>query len=118
VSNDRLWAVGQLRRTSHAAMLRALAEITRFDCTAWIADIDVPTSVVIPSRDRVIPPRHQQWLARQIPDAHAVTVAAGHACCTLESELFVPGLRCAIGSVVSRTIASEPTFITPREVVG
>jgi 3-oxoadipate enol-lactonase len=62
VMNDRLWAIGQFRATSSGAMMRALAEITRFDSTRWIADIDVPTSVLIPLRDRVIPPRHQRWL--------------------------------------------------------
>lgn len=107
VSNDRVWAVGQFRTTSSGAMLRALAEITRFDSRSWIADIDVPTSVVIPLRDRVISPRHQQWLARRIPDAYAVSVDAGHACCTLQSGVFVPALRCAVDSVVSRLPVSR-----------
>ena len=102
VTNDRLWAIGQFRATSSGAMMRALAEITRFDSTRWIADIDVPTSVLIPLRDGVISPRHQRWLAEQIPDAHTVTVDAGHACCTMQSEAFVPGLRSAVDSVVRR----------------
>src|SRR5262245_24473526 len=106
VLNDRHWAVRQLRRTSSGAMMRALAEIARFDSTRWIADIDVPTSVLIPLRDRVIPPRHQRWLAEQIPDAHTVTVDAGHACCTMQSEAFVPGLRSAVASVVRRITSS------------
>ena len=107
VMNDRLWAIGQFRATSSGAMMRALAEITRFDSTGWIADIDVPTSVLIPLRDRVIPPRHQRWLAEQIPDAATVTVDAGHACCTLQSEAFVPGLRSAVDSVLRRITHSR-----------
>ena len=107
VMNDRLWAIGQFRATSSGAMMRALAEITRFDSTRWIADIDVPTSVLIPLRDRVIPPRHQRWLAEQIPDAATVTVDAGHACCTLQSEAFVPGLRSAVDSVLRRITHSR-----------
>jgi 3-oxoadipate enol-lactonase len=95
-------------------MLRALAEITRFDSRSWIAGIDVPTSVVIPRHDRLIPPRHQQWLAGRIPGAHAVTVDGGHACCTLQSERFVPGLRSAVDSVSSRM----QTFDARREDVG
>ncbi|HET6732661.1 alpha/beta fold hydrolase [Mycobacterium sp.] len=107
VTNDRLWAAAQLRSTSYGAMLGALAEITRFDSTRWIADIDVPTSVLIPLRDRVIPPRHQRWLAHQIPDAHTVTVDAGHTSCTLQSDAFVPGLRSAVDSVVQRITQSR-----------
>ncbi|MBV9641651.1 MAG: alpha/beta fold hydrolase [Mycobacteriaceae bacterium] len=119
VSNDRLWAVGQFRRTSHGAMLRALAEISRFDSRSWIADIDVPTAVVIPRYDRLIPARHQQWLAGRIPGAQAVTVAGGHACCTLQSAQFVPGLRSAVDSVVNRMmISAEQTFDPRREGVG
>ena len=97
--NDRLWALGQLRATSYGAVMRALADIARFDSTRWIADIDVPTSVLIPLCDRVIPPRHQRWVAEQIPDAHAVTVDAGHAGCTMQWKAFVPGLRSAVDSV-------------------
>ena len=41
-------------------------------------------------------------LAGQIPDAHIVTIDAGHACCTMQSEAFVPGLHAAVDSVVRR----------------
>ena len=109
VTDDREWAMGQLRSTGYGAMLGALAEITRFDSTRWIADIDVPTSVLIPLRDRVIPPRHQRWLAEQIPDAEIVTVDAGHTSCTMQSESFVPGLRSAVESVLERTTRSRST---------
>lgn len=102
VTSDRIWALGQFQATSYGAMMRALAEITRFDSTHWIADIDVPTSVLIPLRDRVIPPRHQRWIAEQIPDAQAVTVDVGHAGCTMQWKEFVPGLRLAVDSVLGR----------------
>lgn len=97
-----LWALGQFRTTSAGGMLRALAEIVRFDSRSWIGDIDVPTAVVVPSRDRVISPQHQHWMASQIPHARAVTVDGGHACCTLGQEAFVPALRSAVESVLTR----------------
>jgi 3-oxoadipate enol-lactonase len=117
VSHDRLWALGQFRTTSSRAILHALAEIIRFDSRAWLADIDVPTAVVIPRHDQFISPRHQHWLARQIPAAHAVTVDAGHACCTLESEAFLPGLRSAVNSVLCR-MPTSATEAFGRELVG
>lgn len=103
VDSDIRWALGQFRSTSHGAILRVLAEMMRFDSRPWIGDVDVPTSVLISGRDRVIPPRQQRWLAERIPDARAVTVEAGHASCTLQSEVFVPGLRDAVASVLDRT---------------
>ncbi len=106
------WALGQFRATSYGAMLRTLAEIVRFDSRSWITEIDVPTSVVIPSRDRFISPNHQHWVASQIPDAYAVTVDAGHACCTLQHEAFVPGLRSAVDSVLTRTNPAHSSVAT------
>jgi 3-oxoadipate enol-lactonase len=61
------WMLEQVRTTSHGGIARAVAETTRFDSTSWVGEIDVPTSVLIPLRDRLIPPRHQLWLASQIP---------------------------------------------------
>jgi 3-oxoadipate enol-lactonase len=119
VHHGRLWALGQFRTTSSRAIFRALAEIIRFDSRAWLADIDVPTAVVIPRHDQLISPRHQHWLARQIPAAHAVTVDAGHACCTLQSEAFLPGLRSAVNSVLCRMPTSAiEAFCPPSELVG
>lgn len=99
---DHWWAIGQFKATTTGNTLRAMAEMMRFDSRTWLADIDVPTSVVIPTRDRAISPRHQDWIARQIPDAVAVPIDAGHACCTLQADVFVPGLRTAVESLVAR----------------
>ena len=96
------WAFGQFRATSPGGMMRALAEILRFDSRPWLPEIDVPTAVVVPTKDKVISPKHQRWVAGQIPDAYAVNVKAGHACCTLQHQVFVPGLRSAVESVLTR----------------
>jgi pimeloyl-ACP methyl ester carboxylesterase len=107
VWNDLQWVLGQLRSTSPGGIVRAIAETTRFDSTSWVGQINVPTSVVIPLRDRAIPPRHQFWLANQIPEAHVVTVDAGHTCSMLQSDQFVAALREAVDSV-RRRIAPRP----------
>jgi diacylglycerol O-acyltransferase len=101
------WLLNQFRTTSPGAITRAVAEITRFDSTRWIGDIDVPTSVLITLRDRVFSARGQHWLASQIPEAHTVTVDTGHAGCTLRSDKFVPGLHEAI-SLVHRRVPASP----------
>ena len=101
------WALGEFQATSTGAMLRAMAEIVRFDSRPWLAEIDVPTSVVVPSRDKFISPRHQRWLAEQIPDAQAITVDGGHACCTLGHQAFIPGLHSAVDSVLTRAARSR-----------
>jgi pimeloyl-ACP methyl ester carboxylesterase len=107
VRDDLQWVLGQFRSTSPGGIARAIAETTRFDSTSWVGQIDVPTSVLIPLRDRAIPPRQQFWLAHQIPHSHVVTVDAGHTCSVLQSDQFVAALREAVDSVV-RQINPEP----------
>jgi 3-oxoadipate enol-lactonase len=101
--NDHRWLYGQFRATSSGAILRAVAELLRFDSRQWVVEIDVPTSVVITQRDRAVPQRDQQWMAEQIRGAHVVTVDAGHACCTLRPKAFLPGLESALEWVAGRT---------------
>ncbi len=103
---DHQWILDQFRSTSPAAIARAVAELVRFDSRSWISEVDVPTSVVITKRDRVFSAQRQQSLADQIPGAHAVTVDAGHARCTLQPEKFGPGLAEAVNSVHRRAALS------------
>jgi diacylglycerol O-acyltransferase len=105
------WLVNQFRTTSPGAITRAVAEITRFDSSRWVGDIDVPTSVLITLRDRAFPARGQHWLASQIPEAHTVRVDAGHAGCTLQPRKFVPGLAEAISAVHRRIPLSADHFV-------
>jgi pimeloyl-ACP methyl ester carboxylesterase len=102
VRHDLQWVLDQLRSTSPGGIARAVAETTRFDSTSWVGQIGVPTSVLIPLRDRAIPPRQQFWLADQIPEAQIVTVDAGHTCSVLQYEKFVAALREAVDSVWRR----------------
>jgi 3-oxoadipate enol-lactonase len=107
IRNDSEWLLGQVRATSPGAITRAIAELLRFDSTSWVTEIDVPTSVLIPLRDRAIGVGRQRWLASQIADSHVVAVDAGHAGCTLRSNNFVTGLREAVESVHSRLVAAQ-----------
>ena len=58
----------------------------------WISRIDVPTAVVVNTKDKVIPAERQVRLARSIPGATIHDVKAGHAACVLSAERFVPAL--------------------------
>lgn len=105
--SDRLWALREFTSTSYGAMGRAIAEIGKFDSTHWVGDIDVPTAVVVPTRDRVIPPRRQRWLARQIAGAATYEIDGGHSSCVMQAQQFTEGLSAATTSVLAR--------VRPRE---
>jgi diacylglycerol O-acyltransferase len=104
---DHQWILGQVRSTSPGAITRALAEVIRFDSTTWVGEIDVPTTVVVMTRDRAFGVRRQRWIAERIPGAETVEVDAGHAGCTFASEKFVVGLVAAVESVRNRLPSTE-----------
>ena len=99
---DNRWAYHQFRSTSASAITAATAAITRFDSSAWIGGMDVPTAVVLTRRDRAIRPARQRRLAALLPDATTYEVDAGHAACVLEADAFRPALLAACASVSSR----------------
>lgn len=96
------WALAEFRSTSPWAIGQAVASLGRFHSTHWLPMVDVPTAVVIPSRDRVIPPSRQHRVASLIP---AVTIHEGdfgHAGCVLQAEKFLPVFMEAVNSTQAR----------------
>jgi 3-oxoadipate enol-lactonase len=104
-SEHSRWAFAQFRSTPGSGVAGAVAAISRFDSSAWIGGMDVPTAVVVTGRDRLIPPARQHALARLIPHAAVYEVDAGHASCVLRAERFTPALRSACASVAARAAA-------------
>ena len=96
------WALREFRSTSPWAIGQALAALGKHHSRPWITKIDVPTAVVVGTKDHVIQPSRQFSLARAIPGATVHDVAAGHAMCVLEAEKFVPVVVEAINTVNAR----------------
>jgi pimeloyl-ACP methyl ester carboxylesterase len=96
------WALHEFRSTSPWAVGQAVAALGRHHSRPWLPRIDVPTAVVVTTKDRVIPVAHQIDLARRIPGATIHDIDAGHASCVLESEVFVPALLEAVATVNAR----------------
>ena len=96
------WAMEELRRVSPAVALQAMSALGRFSSHEWIGEVNVPTAVVVTTKDRFISPTRQIKLANAIPDATIHPVHAGHAACVLAYRRFVPGLVEACDSVAGR----------------
>lgn len=96
------WALEEFRSTSPWAVAQAVAAIGRHHSTPWLSRIDMPTAVLIPRQDKVIPPSRQLAVARRIPGATIHDIDAGHVCCVLEAEVFVPALLEAVNTVNAR----------------
>jgi 3-oxoadipate enol-lactonase len=93
------WARAQLRRTTLATAISAVRAVSEFTSHRWIGEVDVPTAVVVTTRDRIVPPSRQMKLARAIPGASVHEIDADHAVCTTAPQLFTPVLLEACWSV-------------------
>jgi poly(3-hydroxyoctanoate) depolymerase len=71
---------------------------TRVPFLGWL---ECPTLVVCGAYDRVVPPLNSALLARRIPDASLVTLAAGH-------DLQRPAPAGALVAVAEPFLASRP----------
>lgn len=107
-ADDNRWAFDQFRRTSPREIAAAIGVIGRFDSSPWISTMDVPTSVVVTTRDRAISPARQRRLARLLPNSTVYEVAAGHACCVMGAQMFTPALLAACASVAVRAAHRGP----------
>jgi len=96
------WAVEQAATHDWRTVLEAGKAIGTYSATGWIDEVDVPTSVVITMRDRVVPLRRQVRLFEWIPGAEAFRVDGEHNAVVTAADRFVPALVRAVDSVVTR----------------
>ena len=69
----------------------------------WLRDfVDVPASVIITTRDELVPVERQAKLAASIPGAEVFEVDGDHGACVGRTDLFVPALVAACHSVERR----------------
>lgn len=101
VSHDD-WGRAEFRSTSAWSAPAVLNELGRFNSASWIGEVDVPTSVIVSTRDRTIPVPRQRRLAESVPGAEVFEVDGGHAVLVLGAERFSPVLHDALASVVRR----------------
>jgi 3-oxoadipate enol-lactonase len=96
------WALAQWRSTSAWAVAQAVASLGRHHSTPWLPQIDVPTAVVVTTKDRVLAPARQRAIAARIPGATVHEAACGHAGCVLQADTFVPAFLEAVDVTMGR----------------
>jgi 3-oxoadipate enol-lactonase len=101
------WAVQEAGLHDWRTVLEAGRSIGSFSSREWIGEVDVPTSVVITMRDRVVPVRRQVRLFEAITGAEAFRVDGDHDSVVSKPERFVPTLIRAATSVVDRAGAAR-----------
>jgi len=95
------WAQAESSFGDPLAFLQAGEAVTRFESGPWLDTIDVPTAVVVTTRDQTVPPSEQRWLADHIPRSVSFPVEADHRACIDAPALFLPALLAACRRVVA-----------------
>ena len=100
---DRLpWIVSELDRGSAEDIAEAGRELGRYDARGWLRTVDVPTTVIVTTRDSLVPPWIQHDLAERIPAAEVVEIQGDHDAVVAQAHRFVPALVAAVASVRQR----------------
>jgi 3-oxoadipate enol-lactonase len=99
------WGFEEIARHDWEQIVEAAREIGRFDSREWIADVTVPTAVLVTEDDDVVPTERQVAFAATIPGARVRHVPGGHGACTVQPDRFVPELIAACLEV-TRTAGS------------
>ena len=99
------WALAELRRCSPSTLLAAMNALGRFSSHEWIGQVDVPTAVVVTTKDKFVAAPRQLKLAQAIPGATVHPAHTDHAACVLGARRFIPALLEACASVADRVEA-------------
>ncbi len=102
----RAWAAAELSRGSSRDLAEAGREMSRYDARPWIAALrELPSAVVLTTRDRQVLPRKQRELARALA-AVVFEVDGDHMVAGYAPERFNPVLLRALAHV-SRATTGE-----------
>lgn len=93
------WVKAEIRRGDPNDIAAAGRGLSAFDARDFAGDIDVPTTVVVTARDRLIRPVRQRELAKAIPGARVVEVDGAHNAWLVRPKEFNNAVGDALSSV-------------------
>jgi pimeloyl-ACP methyl ester carboxylesterase len=96
------WMISELMRSDPRAIAEAGREMARFDSRPWLAEIEAPIDVILPTRDHLVPPSFQRELAAAIPGARLFEVPGDHLAIGKEPQAFMGALLDALADVTQR----------------
>ena len=77
-----------------------MRSLGRFRSNQWIGSVDVPTSVIVTTKDRTVPPRRQRGLAAAIDGSVAYEVDGPHDAIVSRADAYLPTMLEAIARTV------------------
>lgn len=101
------WAIEQASRHDWRAVLEAGHSIGAFTSRSWLDQLDVATSIVVTTQDRIIPIRRQIALFELIRRSEAFRIEGDHDAIVSMATTYVPLLMRAVRSALDR--ADDPS---------
>ena len=95
----RAWARAEMQRHDYRSIMEAGVAMSNYRAR-WIDEVDVPTAVVITTKDRAVNPIAQARMAFKIPNASIHRIDDGHIVCAKRG--FGPALAEAVRDVSNR----------------
>lgn len=71
------WMWDETHRRDVDGGAAASLALMRFDARVWIGELEVPTLVIVPTHDQLVPPRWQYDVANAVRGARVVDIAGG-----------------------------------------
>ncbi len=112
------WLKAELRRGDPTALADAGRALGEHDARPFAGRIDVPSAVVITTKDRLVRPRKQRALAKAIPGATTHELAGDHDVCMVSTEGFARVTAGAIADVMRRQRVAEGLTESSTRVAG
>jgi pimeloyl-ACP methyl ester carboxylesterase len=100
-SADTAWLQSEVMRHSARDIAEAGRELARFDSRPWLEPLDVPSAVVVTTRDEAVSPRRQRELAAAL-GARVFEAPITHMQIAFAPGLYNPVLLDALEAVGSR----------------
>lgn len=92
------WAIAEMASHNWRHILEAGRAIGSFNSREWLGGVDVPTSVLVTTKDLVVPTKRQYEMHEQISGAELLQIDAGHDAVYAKATQYVPLL---VGACVS-----------------
>jgi 3-oxoadipate enol-lactonase len=102
LAQHRAWFAGELRRGDPSDIAHAGRALGEYDARPFAGSVNVPTAVLVTTRDRLVRPRKQRAIAKTIPGATTIELAGDHDAPFFNGREFGDATRRAVVSVVEQ----------------
>lgn len=102
LADHRAWFKAELGRGDPADLANAGRALGQYDARPFAESVDVPTTVLVTTKDRLVRPRKQRALAKATR-AHTLELDADHDAPFIDGKEFGDATRDAVRMVVDRT---------------